>query len=96
MVHSLSPSMIHQLRIRLHFAARLLGRPLQDEAHYRAFVYQFFRSIFVPKFKMLMREKDVIDCVADGYLGWAAEEAARAEGLPFVLTPYVHPGQHGD
>jgi hypothetical protein len=30
--------------------------------------------------------------VCGDYYGWAAEEAARAEGVPFALTPYVHPG----
>jgi len=38
----------------------------------------------------------VVHSIAGGYLGWAAQEAARDLGLPFVVTPYVHPGQHGD
>jgi len=43
-----------------------------------------------------MHNVDVVHSVAGGYFGWAAQEAARREGLPFVVTPYVHPGQHGD
>ncbi len=54
-----------------------------------------FRSVYLPKLRALVRGKDVVHSVADGYLGWAAEEAAREEGIPFLLTPYVHIGAHG-
>ena len=39
---------------------------------------------------------DVVHSIAGGYLGWTAQEVAREHGVPFVVTPYVHPGQHGD
>jgi glycosyltransferase involved in cell wall biosynthesis len=55
-----------------------------------------FRPIYVPKLRSLIRGKDVVHAVCGDYYGWAAEEAARAEGVPFVLTPYVHPGDQGD
>ena len=54
-----------------------------------------YRSVYLPKMRALVRGKDVVHSVADGYLGWAAEEAAREEGVPFLLTPYVHIGAHG-
>ena len=43
-----------------------------------------------------MHDRDVVHCVVEGPLGWVAEEAARAEGVPFVLTPYIHPGHYGE
>ena len=51
--------------------------------------------MYLPKLRALVRGKDVVHSVADGYFGWAAEEAARSEGVPFIITPYVHPGGHG-
>jgi glycosyltransferase involved in cell wall biosynthesis len=67
--------------------------PVANRDDVRREHYQrFYRSFYVPKLRALMRGKDVVHSFADSYLGWAAEEAARAESVPFLLTPYVHPG----
>jgi glycosyltransferase involved in cell wall biosynthesis len=60
------------------------------------FGYRHYRRVYVPKLRALVRGADVVHSLAHSYLGWAAQEAARAEGVPFVVTPYVHPGQYGD
>lgn len=97
-VHSLTPSWQERLRL-LPIAARAIPRLQRYFFHeLRAFGYRWFRSVYLPRLQALMRETgaEVVHSVAGGYLGWAAQEAAEALGLPFVLTPYVHPGQHGD
>ena len=95
-VHSLTPTWAERLQM-LPIAARAVPRLRRYAYHaLRRFGYRFYRRLYVPKLRALMRGADVVHSVAGGYLGWAAEEAARREGLPFALTPYVHPGQHGD
>jgi phosphatidyl-myo-inositol dimannoside synthase len=68
----------------------------RDQSGAESYIYQLFRSVYLSKLRLLMRGKDVVHCVDKGYLGWAAEEAARAEGVPFVLTPYIHVGFDGE
>jgi phosphatidyl-myo-inositol dimannoside synthase len=95
-VHSLAPGPKERLRM-LPVLARALPRV---QRHYffelRRFGYRHFRAAMLPRLRELVRGRDVVHSVASNYLGWAAQEAARLEGVPFVLTPYVHPGQHGD
>ncbi len=43
-----------------------------------------------------MRGKDVVHAVNTSSFSWAAAAAAQAEGVPFVITPYVHPGPNGE
>ena len=95
-VHALTPSPADRIRMA-PIALRAL--PILPRFRYHAlrrFGYRFYRSVYVPKLRKLMENADVVHSVAGGYLGWAAQEAATEVGVPFVSTPYVHPGQHGD
>jgi len=95
-VHALTPSAYDRLRM-LPIAARAIPRVRRYFYHeLRDFGYQWYRRVYVPKLRARMKHVDVVHSVAGGYFGWAAQEAARKEGVPFVVTPYVHPGQHGD
>lgn len=95
-VHALTPSPLDRVRM-LPIALRALPRLQRHYFHgLRRFGYGWYRRVYVPRLKALMQDVDVVHSIAGGYLGWAAQEAARALGLPFVVTPYVHPGQHGD
>lgn len=60
------------------------------------FGYRWYKAAFMSRLRELVRDVDVVHSAAGGYLGWAAQAAAIAEGKPFACTPYVHPGQHGD
>ena len=44
----------------------------------------------------LAREAAIVHCFGAGYLGAAGLRAARRAGVPFVITPYCHPGHWGD
>jgi phosphatidyl-myo-inositol dimannoside synthase len=95
-VHALRLSALERLFI---LSIKVRGTRRAGRYHYRSplrFGYRFYRAAYVPKLRALMRGKDVVHSVACEYLGWAAEEAARAEGVPFVLSAYVHPGHWGD
>ena len=58
--------------------------------------YRAYRSVYLPRFRRLMKNTDVVHAHAGSYIAWAAWEAAHQLGLPFVCTPYVHPKQWGD
>ena len=95
-VHGLSPSPCQRLRalptlvyylprLRRWFYKRLL----------RVGIRRYTR-VFGPHIAHLFEGVDVIHSVALNHLGWAAHDAARRLGVPFVLKPLVHPGQYGD
>ena len=95
-VHALTPTLSDRLRM-LPIAARAIPRLTRHKFHaLRRFGYPFYRRVYAPKLKALMEGVDVVHSIAGGYLGWTAQEVAREHGVPFVVTPYVHPGQHGD
>jgi phosphatidyl-myo-inositol dimannoside synthase len=94
-VHAVGPSRMDRLRLA-PMAMRALPRQRWAYFPRRRRAYRHYRSVFLPKLRRLVRGRDVVHCVANHYFGWATLEAARAEGVPFVLTPYVHLGQHGD
>jgi glycosyltransferase involved in cell wall biosynthesis len=61
------------------------------------FDYDRIRAIpYALALRPFARGKDIVHCTTLGFLGWAAEMAAAAEGVPFLMTPYVHPGHGGD
>lgn len=39
---------------------------------------------------------DVVHCWGGEHVNWAAGHAARAAGIPLVVTPFAHPGAWGD
>jgi phosphatidyl-myo-inositol dimannoside synthase len=95
-VHALVPPLVEQAFMR---AIRKRGIPPEEHYVYsvpRRLGYFIYRAANVGKLRQLMRGKDVVHSLTADYLGWAAEEAARAEGIPFLVSPYVHPGQSGD
>ena len=95
-VISLAPTRIQRLKL-LPIGLRatpVLRRFFHDGL--RKFGYPWYRLAFMGTLRKLMRDADVVHCVAGGYLAWTAQLAAAAEGKPFVCTPYVHPGGYGD
>jgi glycosyltransferase involved in cell wall biosynthesis len=100
-VHAIAPNVRQRLAL-FSAAMRLMRHPVWNakwhDRHERSgrFWHRFYYPFYVPRLRALVRGKDVVHCLADGALGWAVEEAARLERVPFVITPYVHPGHHGD
>ena len=95
-VHSLTPRLWERLRL-LPIAVRALPVIQRHAFHgLSRFAYRAYRAVYVPRLRKLMAGVDIVHSHAAGHLGWAAEEAARSLGLPFVCTPYVHPSQWGD
>lgn len=95
-VHALTPTFWDRVRMAPIAARVLPGVTRYLHASLNRFGYWWFRRVYVPKLKALMKDVDVVHSVSGGYLGWAAQEAAHEMGLPFVCVPYVHPGQHGE
>jgi glycosyltransferase involved in cell wall biosynthesis len=89
-VHSLELSVLDRLRL-LPLLMLLIRRPAGVRKDLYRLGYRFFRRVYVPKLRALVRGMDVVHAVKAGYLSLAVEEAARAEGVPFLVTPYVHP-----
>jgi glycosyltransferase involved in cell wall biosynthesis len=49
----------------------------------------------MPRLRPIVRGKDVVHALNTSYLSWVAQEAAAAEGVPLVTTPYLHPDENG-
>ncbi len=75
----------------LSYAMRRVLEGFKDVDH----LYRHALRRHVPQLRRLMKDVDIVHCVTKNYLGRAAAEAARAEGRPFAITPYVHPGYGG-
>jgi glycosyltransferase involved in cell wall biosynthesis len=56
--------------------------------------YQFYRAVYLPKLRPLVRGKHVVHALKPDPLSRVAEEAARLEGVPFAITPYFHPSEN--
>jgi glycosyltransferase involved in cell wall biosynthesis len=95
-IHALTPTPAERVRM-LPVAVRAVPR-LQRYAYQPLYEmgYRWYRPIFVPKLRRLMAGADVVHGLCGGYLGWAAQEAAASLSIPYVCTPFVHPGQWGD
>ena len=95
-IHSLTPTPWQRLRM-LPILVRTIPK-LQRHAFHglNRFGYRSFRAAHLPRLRALMKGKDVVHSLAGGYLGWAAQEAALEQSIPFVCSPYVHPHQWGD
>ncbi|SHL05804.1 glycosyltransferase family 4 protein [Rhodothermus profundi] len=94
-VHALTPSVWDRLRM-LPIGVRAVPLLARRYHTLRRFGYPFFRRVFAPRLRPFIEWAEVVHSVAGNYLGWTAQEVARALGRPFVVTPYVHPGQYGD
>lgn len=95
-VEALTPGPLDRVRL-LPIAVRAIPR-LQRYAFHglNRFGYPWYRAVFGRRLTELARQADVVHSLAGGYLGWAAEEAARRCHVPFVCTPFVHPRHWGD
>ncbi|MBI3977516.1 MAG: glycosyltransferase family 4 protein [Chloroflexi bacterium] len=56
----------------------------------------FFERVFHRRLVERLAGSDLVHMFGAQYAGIAAERAARHLGLPFVITPFVHPGWWGD
>ncbi len=96
LVHSLTPTWKDRLKM-LPMVLRATPRLQRYAYHWlRDFGYRWYKGAYRAKLKELMDGVDMVHSVAGGYLGWLAQEVANESDIPFVCTPYVHPGQHGD
>ncbi|GJG86392.1 glycosyl transferase family 1 [Gemmatimonadetes bacterium T265] len=95
-VYAVTPTPAERLRL-LPIAVRAV--PVLPRYRYHElnrFGYRSYRAVFLPKLGDIVRGADIVHSLAGDYLGWAAEEAARRAGVPFVCTPFVHPQQWGE
>jgi len=95
-VHAVTPSLSDRLRLLPILLRTLPLLRSKTEPFLDWFSYQCYRSVFQPKLEKLMQSVDVVHCLLADYLGFAALDAAKKQGIPCVCTPYVHPGQSGE
>jgi glycosyltransferase involved in cell wall biosynthesis len=95
-VHSLTPSPLDRLRL-IPMVIRTVPR-LQRIAYHglNRSSYSFYKPVFGPRLRQLMRGADLVHSFAFGHLGWTAQSVAAEMKIPFVCTPFVHPQQWGD
>lgn len=56
----------------------------------------FYRRIAAPVLTPLLRRADVVHVLGGAWVSVAAVEAARDEGIPVAVTPFIHPGYWRD
>jgi glycosyltransferase involved in cell wall biosynthesis len=85
---------------RIKMAPLLLRATPRLQRHYYHQINRLTRPFYLwameDRIKELAGNADILHCMAFGDLGIAAERAARRADIPFVCTPFVHPGQWGD
>lgn len=93
-VHSLAQSMVFRVPMILRAAWVSTRAPVGRRKEW--FLSSFLDQLYAPRLRELVAGKDLVHSFADGYLGFATEKVTREQGLPFLLTPYVHPGHYGE
>lgn len=78
--------------IRSTFSEWMMALPLGISRWPRTgYSYTYLRGLkYLPRLRALMSEVDIVHCLTTGAHGRAAEAAARAARVPFVITPYIH------
>jgi hypothetical protein len=95
-VHAVTPSLSDRLRLLPILLRTLPLLRRYTEPFLDWFSYQCYGSVLGPKLAKLMQGVDVVHCLLADYLGFAALEAAKKQGIPCVCTPNVHRGQSGE
>lgn len=85
-------------RLRMLPAALRVVPRLQRVAYHplHKLGYPGYRSVYLPRLRRLVERADVVHSLSNDYIGWTAQAAARERGIPFLVTPFVHPRQWGD
>jgi len=76
----------------------LRGAPVLQRHFYhqlRTAGYLWYRRAYIARMRGFLEGAEALHSFAGGYLGWLGEEVAREKGIPFVVSPYAHPGQWG-
>ena len=95
-VHALTPRGADRIKM-LPIALRALPRVQRYAFHkLHAFGYPWYRGAYLARMRKWAGESDVVHALASSYIGWLAQEAAAGCNVPFVCTPFCHPGQWGD
>ena len=86
-VHSIALSVIDLIRST---PRRVIPKRFRRQAGSK-----YYWPAYISKLRSLVRGKHLVHALTTGSLSWAAERAARAEGVPFLITPYIHSGEEG-
>jgi len=76
----------------------LRGAPVLQRHFYhslRTGGYRWYRRAYLKHMRKFLEGAEALHSFAGGYLGWLGEEVAREKHIPFVVSPYAHPGQWG-
>ena len=95
---------VRPIPMRAGTLARSAPMSLLSAPGLRRVGYKALRRLTAPGYvkavaKQLRRdwgEPDVVHCWGGEHANWAAGEAARRAGVPFVVTPFAHPEAWGD
>jgi len=94
-IYALTPSLKDRI-FMLPIAIRIIPRLRRYFYHkLNRFGYIWYKKVYLSKISKIMEGFDVVHSLAGGYLGWTAQAAAEKLDVPFVCTPYAHPGQWG-
>jgi len=94
-VRAFSPQVVERLWMS---PLILRGAPVLQRHFYHQFRtagYRWYRRAYIARMREFLEGAETLHSFAGGYLGWLGEEVAREKGIPFIVSPYAHPGQWG-
>jgi glycosyltransferase involved in cell wall biosynthesis len=95
-IHGLSPTYLDRIRLLpclfrlIPGLKRYFYSPLKDVA------VQRFAAVFFSRMKAFFQGVSLIHSYAFDGSGLLAKKVAKAQRIPFIITPFVHAGQWGD
>lgn len=100
-VCSLSPNWFDRFRLLPMLLSALPGNRLIATCARNLFgISQYdwaiFCAVYLPKLRKIMKSFDAVHFFGGDFLGWATQRAAKQAGIPFIVTPLMHPLAWGD
>lgn len=95
-VRSLGPTPLDRLKLSPCLLRLVPGLRRYFYTGLRGLAVRRFAALFGPRVRDYLKGVEIVHSFAFGGMGEAAAFAASALQLPFVITPFVHPGRWGD
>ena len=95
-VEALRVSPAARVALTLDVIAVLASMRLRGDREIAPGTYDGYAAIVAPAIARRLRGVDLLHVICGGNLAAAAVRAAARLGIPAVVTPFAHPGQHDD
>jgi glycosyltransferase involved in cell wall biosynthesis len=95
-VYPISPTFYERIRLLPVIFNRIPKLRRYFYENLKFFGLKYFMDVFKPKILNIAIGSNIIHSFGAEYLGITAQQTAKELKIPFVITPFVHPGFWGD